>query len=317
MVNNIFELFENVLLILKEKKVSLNVEKKDVYLISSNDLDRILNIFFIEFSSSEYSFTIFREKKNSCTLEFFDYQSNKIKKVIFKSEEESENKFFSIFSSYKQKFFKKAVIVSVLGPDGVGKTTLLQLVLEKTSDKILYKRFKKIVRRSLLYNITYPITRYLLKKKLGFKPEKDQHDDTYPTLIVLCGIFYYPYLIFKSLLQKNFVFVDRFFQDYLLKDISFMKKETTLRENWKSYLTFIPRSSCVIHLDAKEDIILSRKEELSKDDIKKYRELNFIMYLEKPSMLYVYINTGKDIKYCKSVLKYSLKKLDMFKSKND
>ncbi len=316
MSNNVFELVENILLILKEKKVSFDILKNDVFLISSDDLNRILNIIFIEVSSLEYSFIVQRDKINSYKLEFFDYQSNKIKRIILKTSRDNEDTFVSEFFAYKQRYFEKSVIVSILGPDGVGKTTLLNSVLKKSDDKVLYKRFKKIVRRSSLYNIIYPISRYFLKKKLGFKPQKDQHDDRHSKLIVLCGLFYYPYLIYKALIRKNFIFVDRFFQDYLLKNISFMNKETSLRENWKSYLYFIPRTTCVIHLDAKEEIILSRKEELSKADIRKYRELNFVMYLEKPAMLYVYINTGKDIKYCKNVLIYSLKKLGMFKNKS-
>lgn len=81
-----------------------------------------------------------------------------------------------VFSKQLEKL-KKSRISPIIGPDGVGKTTLLQNSLTHMGERIMYKRFKKIVRRSFIYNVMYPINKYRLKRKMGRRPEKDQHDD--------------------------------------------------------------------------------------------------------------------------------------------
>lgn len=96
-----------------------------------------------------------------------------------------------------------------------------------------------------------------------------------------------------------------------------MEKETYLRENWKFLLQFIPKSYWIMHLDANSEIILSRKEELSSDDIDKYRELNFTLYLNKPSVVYSYINTGINVEKCRDVLLYTGLNSKVFNDKFD
>lgn len=289
------------------------------------------------FSFNENQFMIQRSQKNNLFKEIFlfcstreicfsiintDYEKSEL--LIFLPNEEKKE-YFLFFSSTDKKNHqenknfekeynncKKQKIVPVIGPDGVGKTTLLKEVICSIENKVLYKRFKKIVRRSILYNLMYPINKFLLKKRLNQKPTKDQVDDINAKLVIFCGIFYYPFLIFQTLVKNKLVFVDRFFNDYLLEDISFLDRPTTLRKNWTKVLRYIPKTFWLIHLDAKSEIILSRKGELLDDDILQYRELNFEIYLKKPSFVYTYINTGLEISLCKKILLEVGKKIEIF-----
>lgn len=286
--------------------------EEEIYLISEKKLNFILTRIFELCSKKEYCFSIIRDEYQVCKILLFDDTNIKEFKLDYRSKNASflEKKYFE----FNCETLKKLRIIPLIGPDGVGKTTLLLDVKQSLKDDVITKRFKKIVRRSIIYNICHPINKNIIKIQMGKKPEKDQHDDLNAKLIILAGILYYPYMRILSLLKNKIIFVDRFFQDALLEDISFREKETHLRQNWKFLLKFIPQTLWNIHLDAKSEIILERKDELSSDDIKKYRELNFEIYLEKPSLIYSYINTSNELSVCSKIVSYIGNKNGIFKN---
>ncbi|RLA82593.1 MAG: hypothetical protein DRG78_06750 [Epsilonproteobacteria bacterium] len=305
MLNNLSELYTDIIHELKNNNIDID---------NCNDLDKILIIIFYIASTNEYSFLISREVYGRCKIVLFNNKDLDTKELFInhiKQESTLSYKFKSKLHNIKYNILKAIKIIPIIGPDGVGKTTLIEKVMEKIDEVIVYKRFKKIVRRSIIYNILHPINKTILKKRYGKKLEKDQHDDLNPKLIIVAGLIYYPYLIFITLFKRKIVFIDRFFNDILLENISFMDKTTHLRYKWDILLIFIPRVFCLIHLDAKTNIIMQRKDELSSDDIDKYRKLNFKIYLKKPAMIYSYINTGNEIDICKNTLLNTLDKYNI------
>jgi len=283
----------------------INIERESIY-IDLKKLDSILTIIFNLCSKNGYSFSIDRQLYNRCSVDIFEKNSLYKRTIILNFQNTDSLKTHNL----NIKILKSINITPILGPDGVGKTTLFTEVLKNLQkDKITYKRFKKIVRRSTLYNIVYPINRAILKQKLGKKPEKDQHDDRHYILVLISSLLYYPYLIFISTFQKKTIFIDRFFQDSFLENISFLDEKTSMRKNWKTLLKFVPKTFWLIQLDAKNDIILSRKDELTSDDIDRYRELNFKLYLEKPAVVYNYINTENSLDSCKDIMLSMVKNL--------
>jgi len=308
MINDINKLFSIFLNSIAEQEINLEEIKVDFtnsysYYISNELVNNTLETLFDTCSSNQYCFTVLRDQYAQIKVILFDKITDETLEIVFfttlqnKIKQELEEKY-----KKRVEFLRKLKIFPVIGPDGVGKTTLLTQVMDFLDEKTLYKRFKKIVRRSVIYNILYPINKFFLTKKLGKKPEKDQHDDIHFFLIICAGLGYYPYLIFQALFKHKLVFLDRFFYDYLLEDISFREKNTHLRKNWKFLLKFIPMVYWCIHLDADAKIILERKNELSTDDIDKYRKLNFQLYMQKPSIVYTYINTGLELEQCKNIL---------------
>jgi len=307
MTDNLSNLYTSILNELKNNNLDID---------DCNDLDKALTIIFNISSVNEYSFLISKELYGKCKIILFDNKALDTKELIINHIKQDSTLSYIIKSklhNIKYNILKAIKIIPIIGPDGVGKTTLMTKVMDGIDEDIVYKRYKKIVRRSILYNIIQPISKRILKIKYGKKLEKDQHDDLNPKLIIIAGVIYYPYLIFTALFRRKLVFIDRFFPDTLLEDISFMDKTTKLRTNWKLLLKSIPRVFWTIHLDAKTDIIMKRKDELSADDVDKYRELNFKIYLEKPAMIYTYINTGNEIEICKTTLLDTLSKFGIIK----
>ncbi len=304
MINSIEVFFDELNKKALDKKLKLAILEDDSLSIKSFELNNLLKVVFDLCSENKICFNIIKEEYDFLKLELLF--SLDIKTIFIKVK--YEQKIIKEQLKHKESIerYKKLKIFPIVGPDGVGKTTLLTSALDINKKEIVYKRFKKIVRRSVLYNILYPLNRYLLKKKLGRKPEKDQYDDIHYLLVLIAGIIYYPYLIFISKFKNKTVFLDRFFNDYLLENISFLDKKTILRENWKTLLLFIPRVYWKVHLDAKAEVILTRKDELTKEDIEAYRNYNFEIYLEKPSFVYTYINTGLEIEKCKFFFNHTL-----------
>jgi len=263
-------------------------EFKKEYTLSLQQADTLLKEIFDFCSSNDICFSIVN--KNNNLKEIYIYNSLEPYKIQINTTRPKKYNYLS------------TPIIAIIGPDGVGKTTLFHSCKPHLKRKFIYKRFKKIVRRSIIYNLTYPFTKRILSSSLSFKPSKDQHDDCHPKLIFLAGLLYFPYLLFLANIKKNLIFIDRYFNDYLLENIAFKQKQTGLRKRWQNYLKLMPTPLMMLHLDAKEEVIHSRKDELTDTDIEQYRALNFFLYLQKPSKIYTYINTQNDIDFCKEVV---------------
>lgn len=202
------------------------------------------------------------------------------------------------------KLLKLLHIVPVVGPDGVGKSSIITK-LKKSLPRIKEYRFKSLFRHTILYSIS----RVFLKRKLETKAAKNQYDDIFGGWIVKIAFLRYPLLILKSLFSQKYLFIDRYFHDFIIQNLRLKDKEVSLRTDWKRLLQYTPNSFGFIHLDAPTEVILSRKDELSKDAIEQYRKLIFQLSLEKSPILYIYINTSNDITNCEQVLLQFAKKI--------
>lgn len=309
MINNIEELFTFIVDSCINNDIILrNMDNKEElhlnYFIDEIKVNDVLSIIANTCTINEYSFSILRNKYAQIKVILFDKYTDKTFTIIFFTQiPDSINSTLAKKHEKKVSLLSKLKIIPIIGPDGVGKTTLTKQMAKDLNQKIINIKFKRIIRRSTIYNILYPINKWIL----GKKPEKNQHDDTHYLLSICAGLGFYPYLIFQTLLRKKIFLIDRYFYDYLLKDISYLDRTTYLREDWKKLLKFIPRSYLLVHLDADTRIILARKKELTADDIIKYRTLNFTLYLNNPSVIYLYVNTGIEIDQCKKIILSTLK----------
>ena len=202
---------------------------------------------------------------------------------------------------------RKVKVIPVVGPDGVGKTSVIEEMKRKSHSKIKYYRFKGLFRHSLLYKLSS----LYLRKKLPKRVPKNQYDDIYGAWLIRIASLRYPFVVLAAWLSGRFYFSDRFFHDFIIQDTRFLEKEAKLRQNWKELLKLTPNSFWFIHLDAPTKVILSRKDELNAAAIESYRRYIFQMYLEKPSLLYSYVNTSLDLQRCVTPLLHTSKLIGM------
>ncbi|MBT3192408.1 MAG: hypothetical protein HN341_07620 [Verrucomicrobia bacterium] len=192
-------------------------------------------------------------------------------------------------------------ITPVLGPDGVGKTSLINALKTISRSRVHYYRFKRLFRHNWLYQLS----RAILKRRFPKTLQKNQYDDIHGTWLHTIAWIRYPLLVLFSLLSRRFMFSDRYYHDLLIKNTRFLEKQTRFRSNWKRLLRKSPGTFCLVQLDAPTDVIHSRKEELSAQAIDAYRTSVFEMYLKKPSIVYSYINTSLSLEHCSRALLHS------------
>ena len=182
------------------------------------------------------------------------------------------------------KMLQKCKTIPFLGPDGVGKTTIIESIAKRTNFK--YFRFKKMFRHSILYKIVT-----LLNKSQCHSLEKNQCDDRLGASLVKIACLRYPFLELGMLLRQRTILSDRFFHDLFLQDLRFEEKKASLRSGWKKLLFWMPKHYALVHLDAPSEVIHTRKQELSKENIDIYRDAIFKLYQHKPARVYLYLNT--------------------------
>lgn len=217
--------------------------------------------------------------------------------------QETKTKLASSLNRLKRQWLRRLNTIPVVGPDGVGKTTFIEAVLKKTTHKAGYFRFKKLFRSSPLYRIAFPILQRVLKKEVNDKfIGKTEVDDRYASIVFVNALLMFPFRLISTVLTGRLMLVDRYFHDYLLTNIRLNTGKAGLRANWKMLLHWIPQQYWFIHLDASTEIILSRKGELNADGIASYRNDIFKAYLEKPFMIYTYLNTEATSEQCSDLI---------------
>ncbi|MDQ1339640.1 MAG: hypothetical protein QG567_793, partial [Campylobacterota bacterium] len=261
--------------------------------------DRVLQLY-INLSNNTENINRISSKANKLLVGLGVLNDRRNFKMLLK---EAKLKIVSELHKNKSSLLKAQRFIPVMGPDGVGKTTIIESICKKLQKGAKYYRFKKTYRGSIIYNAIYPILKASAKKRLNMKKiDKNQVDDLYGNLIFYIALLKYSIFIMINLIFRKFRFADRFFYDLFLKNIRFIDKNATLRENWETLLKRTPKVFWLIQLDAPNDVILSRKRELLENDLNLYREETFKLYINKPSIVYTYINTSADINTCTNIL---------------
>lgn len=217
-------------------------------------------------------------------------KSNEIKKLRLK---------IAIYRFWNH-FYRRFKVIPLVGPDGVGKTTLIESVKSKNPKKIKYYRFKRLFRRSIIYTILHKFWEVTSCNEYA----KNQIDDVYAYWIFWIAKLRFPFFLFYNLFNRKFILTDRYFHDFLFEGIRFPETVTILRKHWHDLLSSIPKTYSFIQLDAAERVILSRKQEMLKEDIVFYRENMFLFYLDTPSYIYSYINTKNTPEQCVYVIQH-------------
>lgn len=267
------------------------MEDNSTFEVETDLIDVFLQKLFLELSASKISFFIDRSKAHEIKIVIF----LEAKKSIYIK---TTNQKHSLIHKLKVKCAKITNIIPIVGPDGVGKTTILEsLTTQSSVDSGLF-RFKKSYRVSPFFYMLYPFFWLILKLKRKRDVDKLEVDERFAPIIFFIALFMYPFRALKYKLKNKTMFSDRYFYDFMFDNILFNQNNPKLRDIWKSYLHFTPLAYFLIHLDAPNEIILSRKKEMSSSGMDIYRDGIFRLYVAHSVPFYIYINTTDTIQNC-------------------
>lgn len=203
------------------------------------------------------------------------------------------------------KFLLFTNIVPFVGPDGVGKTSVIEKSIEDNGN-FRYYRFKKMYRKSFIYEIVHKVYKMKLNaKKINFA--KNEIDDKMAIWNLVISVLNYPILFLYSIIGGKIILSDRYFYEFLFNDLRDLHKKAYLNTYSKYLLKCVPNNYFLVHLDCDTDLILARKNELSRNNIDFFRSNMFKIILMQKPMIYTYINTSNDIYLNNENLKYVLK----------
>lgn len=182
--------------------------------------------------------------------------------------------------------------IDFIGPDGVGKTSLIEAAAGKVFPSGKYFRFKKTYRKSISYSIAHPILKRVFQGKKKQKLAKNQVDDMssgFLFYLSVAGIFWRNLV---CVMTRRIYLSDRSPADLLVTGYRFQNKKIALRSTARRDIRFMPTPRAVVHLHAPSEVITSRKQEMNAEQISDYQSSIFDVYLLKTPPIYIGINTN-------------------------
>jgi thymidylate kinase len=178
------------------------------------------------------------------------------------------------------------ILVSVLGPDGVGKSTVIEG---------LAAEFILPLRRRYLFHWRPQV----IAKRKDVRPVTDPHGQTprgalmsmaYLTAFFIDCWVGYLFIVKPQLVRSGFVQFDRYFHDVLVDP----RRYRYGGPKWYAKLLsrLLPEPDLVILLDADEDLILSRKTELTRAEIQRQRQAYRELQFQRAKKVYVRTDMG-------------------------
>ncbi|MBA1338027.1 MAG: Thymidylate kinase [Pelagibacterales bacterium] len=172
---------------------------------------------------------------------------------------------------------KKNIIISVMGVDGSGKTTLA---------KKLHKKFKNSKYLHLKPYILYQDRRTIIKN-----PHFQKKSSSFLSLLRLLSWLISYKVFFNQNKKKQFYFFDRYAHDVLIDSLRY--RHNLSKSLTKFILNFFPNPDLWIFLNPPLKIIKSRKLELSDNEFKRQIEDYKKFFIKQKNVLMLDINIPK------------------------
>ena len=202
----------------------------------------------------------------------------------------------------RRKAMAKRRLIAFVGPDGVGKTTLIEQCRELLKSRARYFRFKKMFRASLLYSLLHALRYRALRKAHQGTLPKNEFDELQASRLFWISWLGFPKLWLRSRLQ-GYQLSDRYYSDFLFRNLRQTEQQPDLIPTWQRLAHHIPQPAWEIQLDAATEVILARKQELSPAAIDLYRQGVFAIYQASPPPFYTYLNTSHTLAQSRDTLR--------------
>lgn len=198
---------------------------------------------------------------------------------------------------------RSSKLVAFLGPDGVGKTTLIQTYLTEIPGNYYYFKFKNSYRRSIFYKPLLLTSKFYFKIFKSETLEKNQIDERIALILIFISALKVRIRGLLDRLRGRFALADRGFSDFLIQGTRFADQSMQLNKKTQILFWLTPPPRAIVHLYAPEKTIAARKAELNIEQITQYQALTLEAYLRHPPMAYAAICTNRSLKENLATLK--------------
>ncbi len=201
-------------------------------------------------------------------------------------------------------------IIAFVGPDGVGKSTLVEECRPLLPARASYFRFKKMFRGSLLYALLYRWRYPALARQHGGDLPKNEFDEIQAQPLFWIAWLNFPLLWLRARLF-GYQLSDRYYSDLLFRHLRRAQEAASLCANWRTLARHIPKPAWQLQLDADTSVILARKQELPAAAIDFYRGEVFAIYQANPAPFYTYLNTGHPLAHSRATLRLAAREFGL------
>jgi thymidylate kinase len=202
---------------------------------------------------------------------FNEIRSSMIKKNFLNNPFQTINYyFFEVYRTLNRIMRPSGLFVVFLGPDGSGKSTVIEEVetklapyFSKITRKHLLPRFLKLKRKSISQNdnVSNPHA----------KPPRGALASILKILYWCCdNITYYFWRLIPLKVRSTFIIFDRYYLDLLVDPKRYRYGGSQFIA--KLIYRFVPKPDMIIILDAPSEILYSRKKEVSMEEIESQRK---------------------------------------------
>lgn len=287
-------------LIKKIEKESINLDQFK-YLTSLWEKDReiIIRQFYLRFknNSSQRLIDIFDKSDiNSFTKELF-------KELNHESQLKYSRNFKNQILEFKRKVYRftkpTGVIISVLGCDGSGKSTVIDQVMNNSNDFEAFRGYK--------YHHLFPSRRVAAGKPPVLNPHEQLPRSRFMSNVKLMYFLYkysigYWMIAYPQKTRSNLVIFDRYYYDILVDPRRY-------RHNGSQFLTkligkIIPKPDLFFIIDAPAEVLQERKQEVTFEESKRQRQA-YLDLKNQITCLFI-IDNNKDSKIASFAVKKTI-----------
>lgn len=186
-----------------------------------------------------------------------------------------------------------ARIIAVTGADGVGKSTVIARWGASLRGGLTVQRFKNLFRHHPAYRLFYHLRLAAARRRAGDEVPRNAFDEIHAAVMFDFARASWTWFRLLALVGGRRC-LDRGFPDLLFGGLR-GDGPAGLRPDWVDLAARIPQPDWHVHLDAPDDVIRGRKQELSAQALRAYRDGMARIVGAAPAGAFTRIDTGRSL----------------------
>jgi hypothetical protein len=161
-------------------------------------------------------------------------------------------------------------VVAITGPDGSGKSTVIESWRGLLGESLRHQRFKGLFRHHPAYQVLHALRARRATGGGDAPMAKNRFDEQHARALFAIARSSWPFFRLLVLLTGRRC-LDRGFPDLLFARLRDPSAVPALHAEWRAMARRMPQPDWHVHLDAPHDVVRARKQELSLEALRGYR----------------------------------------------